>query len=144
MQKNICLALYDPKFLCFPFQQTTDNMPFFFSPKWFLVARRSTVVCPALICSKTEDYSEVKRGAKHSIGHESQVVSNMSTLFPVFLWKLLFLLMMFLFSWSLKDIQRNCEKFMLLKSPLRGTKKERGDFETYSWGHSGSNVQLNE
>lgn len=96
-----------------------------------------------LSSSKIEKCIEVKRGAKHSVGHESQLVSNMSTLLPLFLWKLLFLLMVFLSSWSLEAIQKE-KKNCAVKSPLRGTKKGGGDFETYSWGHSGSNALLNE
>jgi len=36
------------------------------------------------------------------------------------------------------------EKDCAVKSPLRGTENGGGDFETYSWGHSGSNAQLHE
>lgn len=147
MQKNICLSLYDPKYLCSPFQQTTCLF-FPLSDFWLLGEVQWSALL--LSSSKTEKCIEVKRGAKHSVGHESQLVSNMSTLFPLFLWNLLFLLMVFLSSWSLETIQtvekkkKKGEKIVLFKSPLRGTKKGGRDFQTYSWGHTGSNAQLNE
>lgn len=102
MQKNICLSLYDPKYLCSPFQQTTCLF-FPLSDFWLLGEVQWSALL--LSSSKTEKCIEVKRGAKHSVGHESQLVSNMSTLFPLFLWNLLFLLMVFLSSWSLETIQ---------------------------------------
>lgn len=123
-----------PNFSVLPF--TRQHACFPQSHFWLLgEVQWSTLL---LSSSKTIECIEVKRGAKHSIVHESQVVSNMSTLFPLFLWKLLFLLMVFLFSWSPKAIQR-VKEIVLLRVHSEEQKKGGGDYEAYSWGHSGSN-----